>query len=75
MVWLSPSKGQSFQPVRDIKNETTNVKCCKKTLFNGALLLIYYFKNHFQPCFFILKALKDILQPFTFVNWWFRFLM
>jgi len=24
MVWLSPSKGQSFQPVRDIKNETTS---------------------------------------------------
>ena len=57
----------------------TNLKCCKKarepfkTLFNGVLFLIYYFKKHFQPCFFILKALIDILQHFKFVNWWFRF--
>ena len=52
----------------------TNLKCCKKarepfkTLFNG-LHIIYYFKRHFQLCFFILKALKDILQHFKFVNW------
>ena len=31
-------------------------------------------KKHFKPCFFlILKALKDILQHFKLVNWWFRF--
>ena len=41
-----------------------------KPLFNGALYLIYYFKKHFKPCFFILKALKDILQHFKFMNWW-----
>ena len=43
-----------------------------KALFNGALFLIYYFKKHFQLCFSILKALKDILQHFKFVNWWIR---
>ena len=26
--------------------------------------LIYYFKKHFKPSFFILRALKDILQHF-----------
>ena len=49
-----------------------------KPLFSGVSFLIYYFKKHFKPCFFILKALKDILQPFKFVNWWidcFGFLM
>ena len=38
-----------------------NIKCCKKA--NISYLL------HFQPCFFILKALKDIQQHFKFVNW------
>ena len=43
-----------------------------KHFVNG---LIYYFKKHFQPCFFILKALKGILQNFKFVNWRIRFLI
>ena len=43
-----------------------------KTSFNGVLFLVYYFNNHFKPCFFILQALTDILQPFKFVNWWIR---
>ena len=62
------------------KNETTNspvhqFTCCIKArepfkiLFNGVLFLIHYFKKHFKPCFFNLKALKDILQHFKFVNW------
>ena len=67
------------------KNETTNspihqftnLKCGTKArepfkpLFNGVFFLIYYFKKRFKPCFFILKALKDILQHFKFVNWFF----
>jgi hypothetical protein len=32
-------------------------------------LFTYYFKKHMKPCIFILKALKDILQHFKFVNW------
>ena len=40
-----------------------------KPVFNGVLFLISYFKKHFKPCFFILKALKDILQHIKFVNW------
>ena len=44
-----------------------------KPLFNVVLFLIryfHYFKKHFKPCFFfILKAFKDILQHFKFVNW------
>ena len=40
-----------------------------KPLFIGVLFLNYYFKKHFRPCFFILKALKDILKHFKFVNW------
>ena len=57
----------------------TNLKCCMKARepfkpgYNGALFLFYYFKKYFKPCFFILKALEDILQHFKFVNWWFRF--
>ena len=51
-------------------NETTNspvhqfmnLKCCTKARepfkipFNGVLFLIYYFKQHFKPCFFTLKT-------------------
>ena len=60
-------------------HEFTNLACCIKAslfkpFFNGVLLLIYYFKKHFKHCFFISKALKDILQHFKFMNWWFRFL-
>ena len=29
-------------------------------------------KKHFKSCFFILNALKDILQHLKFVNWWIR---
>ena len=56
------------------KNETTNsptneFKVLHKgqPLFNG--LLFITLKKHFKPCFFILKALKDILQHFEFMNW------
>ena len=28
----------------------------------------YYFEKHYQPSFFILKALKDIWQDFKFLN-------
>ena len=54
-----------YKPVRDIKKrilQFTNLKCCIKakepfkTPFNGALVLIYYFKKHSKPCFFILKT-------------------
>ena len=58
------------------KNETKNSpihefrpESLLKPLFNGALFLIYYFKKDFKPCFFILTALKDILQHFELVNW------
>ena len=47
-----------------------NSKCCIKARGPGVSFLIYYFKKHFKPCFFISKALKDILQHFKFVNWW-----
>ena len=54
-------------------HQFTTLKCCIKSLlkpiFNGVLFLIYYFKKHLKSCFFILKALKDILQHFKFVNW------
>ena len=29
-----------------------------KPLYNGVLFLIHYFKKHFKPCFFILRAFK-----------------
>jgi hypothetical protein len=34
---------------------------------NDVLFFIHYFKKHFKPCFFILKALKDI---FSTLNLW-----
>ena len=40
-----------------------------KALVNGVLFHVCYFKKYFKPCLFILKALKDILQHFKFVNW------
>ena len=61
------------------KNETTNSpihqftslkwrpESLLKPLFDGVLFLVYYFKKHFEPCFFILQALKDILQHCKFV--------
>ena len=58
-------------------HQFTNLKCCRKarepfkTLINGINSVLFLtLKKHFQPCFFILKALKDILQHFKFVNWW-----
>ena len=64
------------------KNETTNLSILQftnsaakrpesllKTLFNGELFLIL--EKKFKPCFFILKALKDTLQDFKFMNWCF----
>ena len=37
---------------------------------------MYYFLfitlKHYKSSFFSLKALKDILQHFKFVNWWIR---
>ena len=66
-------------------HQFTNLKYCKKARepFKIPFLMVYQFlfitlKKHFKPCFFILKALKDILQHFKFVNWWiggFVFLM
>ena len=58
------------------KNETKNspihqlmnLKCCIKArellkpLFNGVLFLIYYFRKHFKPSFFILKAFCSTLK-------------
>ena len=47
------------------------IECCFMIckLAQTQSLNIYYFKNHFKPCSFVLKALKVILQHFKFVNW------
>ena len=62
------------------KNESTNSPIHEfRVLHKGRRafygIMVYYFvfitlKNHFKPCFFILKALKDSLQHSKFVNWW-----
>ena len=66
-------------PFHDIKkrnHEFTNWKCCIKsresfkTPFNCVLFLTYQFKKNILSSFYILKALKDILQHFKIVNWW-----
>ena len=66
------------------KNESTNSpihefkvlhKCQRaflNPLFKDLLFIIHYFKKHSKSSFFILKASKDILQLFKFVNWWIR---
>ena len=68
----------SLQSVCDIKKQNhqfTNLKCCIKARepfkppFKLLSFLICHFKKHLNPCFFILKALKDILQHFKLVNW------
>ena len=57
-------------PFRDINktkpriHQFTNLKCCKrpesllKLLFDGVLLLIYYFRHLLKACHFILETLK-----------------
>ena len=53
-------------------HQFTNLKCCQKSFkppFNGISFLIYYHKKLLKSCFFILKAFKDILEHFRFVNW------
>ena len=35
-----------------------------QNLINGVVFLIHYFEKQFKPCFFILKAFKDIMQHF-----------
>ena len=55
-------------PGKKRNSEFTNSKCCKrarepfKTLFNGVLFLIYYFKKHSKPCFYILKTFCSTLD-------------
>ena len=61
----------------------TNLKCCIqarepfKTLINGVLFLIYYFKKHSKPCFYILKTFCSTLNSWIgeLENLWYRFLM
>ena len=68
---------KSCQPYQKITKPTIHeVKVLQKgqRAFFKPLLMVYYFlfitsKKHFKPCFFVLKALKDILQHFKFVNW------
>ena len=43
-----------------------------KPFFNGVLVLTYYFKKCFKPCFVILKT---FLQHFELMNLRIRFLM
>ena len=38
-----------------------------KSIFDGVLVLIYYFKKQFKACLFVL--FQDILLHFKFVNW------
>ena len=59
-------------------HQFTNLKCCIKTWepfetpFEWCIIFCLFPLKHFKPCFFISKAfLKDILQHFKFVNWWF----
>ena len=59
--------------VHDIKNRIPEFKVMhksqrtfKKTLLNGVLVLIYYFKKPIKSCFF---DSKDILKHFKFENW------
>ena len=79
--YLAYHKGWNVTYSWHQKNETTNSPIQStdkrpasllKPLYNGVLFLIHYFKKHLKPCFFILKALKNILQHFKFVNWWIR---
>ena len=54
----------SNSPIHKFKVLHKNPKSLLKPLFNGVLVLIYYFKKHFRPCFFISKTFCS-----TF-NWW-----
>jgi hypothetical protein len=60
-----------YQPVREIKYrmlQFSNLKCCIKAkeplklLFNGVLVLIYYFKKYFKASFLILKTFCSTLD-------------
>ena len=88
MLWHFEKKrffsfASSFNLFVTSKNEITNSPIHEfKVLHKGqrafyslSIIVYYflsYFKKHFKPCFFILKALKDPLQHFKFVNWWIR---
>ena len=49
-------------------HQFTNLKCCIKAresfkpFFDGVFFLIYYFKKHFMPCFFIIKTFFSTLN-------------
>ena len=62
-------------------HQFTKLNCCikaRESLFSWCTISCLSLQKHFKPCLFNLKALKDILQHFEFVNWWiggFVFLM
>ena len=45
-----------------IQSVAKKLKSLLKPLFNGVLVLIYYFEKYFKPCFFILKAFCSTLN-------------
>ena len=59
---------QKTKPRYSRIHQFVNLNCCIKarepfkTLFNGVLFHIYYFKKHFKPCFFILKTFCSSLN-------------
>ena len=43
--------------VHDIKKTKPRIQSsAERPLYNGVVLLIHYFKKHFEPCLFISKA-------------------
>ena len=74
-IWFIMYENTKLWTLCDIKkakpliHQFTNLKYCKKARepFKIPFLTVYHFlfttlKKHFKACFFILKALKDILQ-------------
>ena len=71
-IWITCSWHQKTNsPIHEFKVLHKKPKSLLKLLFNGILVLIYYFKKHFKPCFFILKTFCNTLNSWIveFVFW------
>ena len=64
---LAADKPLLFVTSKKRNHQFTNLKSSKKA--REPFKTLFTLKKHFKPCFFILMALKDILQHFKFVNW------
>ena len=60
-LFVTSKNETTKSPIYQFKVLQKGMRAFEKPIYNGVLFLIDYFKQHFKPYLFILKAFKDIL--------------